>query len=605
MAMTPLPPAADVKSFISRQPAWKPGAQLPWDALFRNLGNLGGPRPSFMSPAAYGGHVYAQAPLAAARALEQEDSRGTESDEGKLGIHTIQGVFTAPGLQDRPFIYQVSPISAGRSFAACLVNARQPKQASQNPAGPFPASDAHLDLDAICFSCITTFKRSRSTPVEVEAPQSAQERYAHILLSRAPGQWDVSPQIDLDVVKQFFPREGAGAFPILAMHKVDMDEYNAEKPAAERRELICYRLLEPLPSDDVNAHIVCHAFEADRNGLLMIANHVGYGHNLGKAASLTYSFYVHVNPEEAVMDGDGWWLQEIGWPRARPKHGRHLQLDPLLHPSQTGVCSQTPASPLSNTPGAQDQMQSELEMLEVLRTLQTPFDAVYELSPDGAHYVKPASLRDTPVAKITQDSPYWIPSWESLDDYLAKEGGEDAKKQEWRIRLQRNPGDKKAREAVKKHQDNMSKHYKIREIFGPDSDYHPNQVVSKRHLPTRGLCRKEVMYRLACKISELRELHARGVLAMEPWDFIRWRIGKKIQEKLSLPGKSASSFMASAVYRLCDENQDGSNPHGDAVLRAAVMLAARSQKRLGNYKTHQPPFATRIRMAPIHTEMQS
>lgn len=234
-------------------------------------------------------------------------------------------------------------------------------------------------------------------------------------------------------------------------------------------------------------------------------------------------------------------------------------------------------------------MQSELEMLEVLRTLQTPFDAVYELSPDGAHYVKPASLRDTPVAKITQDSPYWIPSWESLDDYLAKEGGEDAKKQEWRIRLQRNPGDKKAREAVKKHQDNMSKHYKIREIFGPDSDYHPNQVVSKRHLPTRGLCRKEVMYRLACKISELRELHARGVLAMEPWDFIRWRIGKKIQEKLSLPGKSASSFMASAVYRLCDENQDGSNPHGDAVLRAAVMLAARSQNRLGNYKTHQQP----------------
>lgn len=231
----------------------------------------------------------------------------------------------------------MSPISAGRSFAACLVNARQPKQASQNPAGPFPASDAHLDLDAICFSCITTFKRSRSTPVEVEAPQSAQERYAHILLSRAPGQWDVSPQIDLDVVKQFFPREGAGAFPILAMHKVDMDEYNAEKPAAERRELICYRLLEPLPSDDVNAHIVCHAFEADRNGLLMIANHVGYGHNLGKAASLTYSFYVHVNPEEAVMDGDGWWLQEIGWPRVSA--GRCMMESKIWSPEGKHVAS--------------------------------------------------------------------------------------------------------------------------------------------------------------------------------------------------------------------------------------------------------------------------
>ncbi|KAM4062668.1 thioesterase-like superfamily protein [Hirsutella rhossiliensis] len=333
MAMTPLPPAAHVKRFISRQPAWKPGAQLPWDAVFRNVD---GPRPRFMGAGAFGGHVYAQAPLAAARALEQEGSSNVEA-EGKLGIHTIQGVFTSPGLQDRPFVYEVSPISSGRSFAACQVNARQPKQPSEKPSGPFPASDADLGLNGICFSCITTFKRSRSTPDEVQAPRSAQQRYADILSSRAPAQWAVSPQIDLDVVKQLFPNGGAGAFPILAMHKVGMEAYNAGKPAAERRELICYRLLKPLPKEDVNAHIVCHAFEADRNGLLMIANHLGYGHSLGKAASLTYSFYVHVNPEEAVMDGDGWWLQEIGWPRVSA--GRCMMESKLWSPEGKHVAS--------------------------------------------------------------------------------------------------------------------------------------------------------------------------------------------------------------------------------------------------------------------------
>lgn len=145
----------------------------------------------------------------------------------------------------------------------------------------------------------------------MQAPRSAQERYAHVLSSRAPAQWDVSPQLDLDLVTQLFP----GAFPVLALRKVDMTAANAGKPVAERRELIYYRPLVPLPCDDINAHIVCHAFEADRNGLLMLANHLGHGRNLGKAASLTYSFHVHVNPDEAVMDGQGWWLQEISWPR--------------------------------------------------------------------------------------------------------------------------------------------------------------------------------------------------------------------------------------------------------------------------------------------------
>ncbi|PHH91364.1 hypothetical protein CDD83_725 [Cordyceps sp. RAO-2017] len=339
LALEPLPADAQdrsVKRFISRQPAWKPGAELPWDSLFRGLD---GPVPRHSGPGVYGGHVYAQAPLAAARAVEQEEAElGAKAGlSGRLGIHTIQGVFTSPGLKDRPFIYDVSPISTGRSFTARLVNARQPREPSEKPSGPYPASDARRPLNGIAFSCITTFKRSRSTPNDVQESLSAQERYAEILASRAPDEWDASPQQDIDLVNELFPNAGPGAFPILDMRKVDMAAHNADKPVAERRQLIYYRLLAPLPSDDVNGHIVCHAFEADRNGIIMLGNHLGYGFNLGKAASLAYSFYVHVNPEEAVMDGRGWWLQELCWPRVSA--GRCMMESKIWSPEGKHVAS--------------------------------------------------------------------------------------------------------------------------------------------------------------------------------------------------------------------------------------------------------------------------
>lgn len=74
---------------------------------------------------------------------------------------------------------------------------------------------------------------------------------------------------------------------------------------------------------------------------------------------------------------------------------------------------------------------------------------------------------------------------------------------------------------------------------------------------------------------------------MDPWDFIRWRIGRKIQERLDLPGQSASSFIRSLVYRLCEEDVMGSNLYADPIMREAVLLAARYQNRLGSYKGHR------------------
>jgi acyl-CoA thioesterase len=105
------------------------------------------------------------------------------------------------------------------------------------------------------------------------------------------------------------------------MRKVDMTGFNAGRSPSQRRELLLYRLLAPLPRDDANSHVLVHAFEADRNGLLMAGNNLGMGRNLGTAASLSYSFYVHVNPDLAVMESSdvedaGWWIQEVSFPRA-------------------------------------------------------------------------------------------------------------------------------------------------------------------------------------------------------------------------------------------------------------------------------------------------
>ncbi|RFU76670.1 hypothetical protein TARUN_5610 [Trichoderma arundinaceum] len=310
----------DAHQFMSHQPAWKPGAELPWgsgDKLSKSI------TADYFTTRAYGGHVYIQAPLAAVKVVEEDDEREKEASSkataGKFGIHSMQGVFANPGHVDRPFIYQVSKLASGRNFQTCLVTARQPLQPSARPSGPFPESDSKLPLGPICFSCHVTFKRPALTFADLQL-SSAQDRYASILAQRAPDEWDASPQLDIDLVKDAFPNAGHGAFPIVDMYKVDMTTFNAGKPVPERRELLLYRLHKPVPASDTNAHILCHAFEADRNGLIMLSNHLGWGYNLGVAASLSYTFIVHVNAEETVMS-DGWWIQEVCWPRVSAGRG--------------------------------------------------------------------------------------------------------------------------------------------------------------------------------------------------------------------------------------------------------------------------------------------
>lgn len=88
LAMAPLGASRDahgrvVRRFISRQPAWKPGEDLPWEIVH-------GPHPKHSGPGAFGGHVYAQASLCAARAVEADEAQRSAANgtaAGVLGIH--------------------------------------------------------------------------------------------------------------------------------------------------------------------------------------------------------------------------------------------------------------------------------------------------------------------------------------------------------------------------------------------------------------------------------------------------------------------------------------------------------------------------------------
>ncbi|KAL7935812.1 hypothetical protein V8C35DRAFT_333625 [Trichoderma chlorosporum] len=190
--------------------------------------------------------------------------------------------------------------------------------------------------------------------------------------------------------------------------------------------------------------------------------------------------------------------------------------------------------------------------------LQTPYDSVYKLSPDGSTFLEPRLLRGTP-------------------------GPEALKKREAKKRLELNPGNKALKDAHKRYADNSSKFKKIREIFGEDSKYHPNQLIGKQHLPAGGLCQKEPMYRLACKISDLQHLYSNGKLAMDPFDFIRWRLLKKVESLRATPGDSPKNIRT-VVYKLCDDSEDsGTRVYQDTVMRQAVLLSAAQRNHLGNY----------------------
>ncbi|RYP29437.1 hypothetical protein DL767_006706 [Monosporascus sp. MG133] len=244
------------------------------------------------------------------------------------------------GLTDRPYIYEVTTLAANPNFYNLLVTVRQPTAPSTNAAGDFfPLADAELPLGPVCFSALVSFRPS--TVSEIAAQEmSVQSRFAGILGSRPLAEWEPVPPMDIAGIVASLGTDLVGTFPAVDMKKVDLSSYNEGKPLHERRELLLYRLLAPLPASDPDVHIMVHAFQADRNGLLMVGNQAGIGFNLGRAASLSYSFVVHVNPADAVMGygEDQWWIMEACFPRLEA--GRAIIMGKIWSPEGVHVATE-------------------------------------------------------------------------------------------------------------------------------------------------------------------------------------------------------------------------------------------------------------------------
>lgn len=207
----------------------------------------------------------------------------------------------------------------------------------------------------MCFSAVLSFKMAEphSNGVSSQEP-SPWARFASVLSQRRPEEWPPSPPVDIDAVVAGLGNDIVGTFPMVEVRKVDMTAYNASLGAAAeamdlKRELILYRLLAPLPADtaaEANRHVLVHAYLADKNGLLMMGNLLGFGFAFGRAASLSYSFVVHTNVEEAAMRHHAepgarphgeWWVQEACFPRTG--HGRGIVLSKIWSPDGVHVAT--------------------------------------------------------------------------------------------------------------------------------------------------------------------------------------------------------------------------------------------------------------------------
>ncbi|KAI1107949.1 Thioesterase/thiol ester dehydrase-isomerase [Jackrogersella minutella] len=327
-----------VKRYMSELKAWCPEDDVSIASGKGDPENKSNQKLLKRKAAAYGGHVYSQAGVAASRALSESSHRS--GPRRKLGIHTIHGHFSEAGYVDRSFIYNVNAIATNPSFPNFLVTVRQPLSPSTSTTRDhFPVADAELPLGPVCFSAIVSFRPSgASQHVAQESPP--QTRFVDILSSREPSAWDPAPHIDIAKTLAEFPMRNPGSFPAVDMKKVDLTTFNEGKPLHERRELLLYRLLAPLSADEPDLHILTHAYEADRNGLLMIGNHVGFGWDFARAASLSYSFVVHVNPEDAVMSygEDEWWIQEACFPRVEA--GRAIIMSKIWSPKGVHVATE-------------------------------------------------------------------------------------------------------------------------------------------------------------------------------------------------------------------------------------------------------------------------
>lgn len=165
---------------------------------------------------------------------------------------------------------------------------------------------------------------------------------------------------------------------------------------------------------------------------------------------------------------------------------------------------------------------------------------------------------------------------------------------------------------LKTASDDCSKYAKIREIFGNSiGKYHPNQLVAKKHMPADGLCEKELLYKLALKISNLQELFQMKKLTMDPYDFYRWAICKNLNSDLLSVLYNSRKLLKGIIRTMGDDGGQADQGFRTIVLYWASLTGnerkfgknkARRVRKLGKPST---PKTAKLASYAIHEKVDS
>jgi len=159
-----------------------------------------------------------------------------------------------------PFVYHVKVIRDGRSYCTRTVNVTQGEG------------------KGICFTCICSFKTPETSPLDVQERLNIRDEYSSVLAGKKPSDFEECPAIDAPWYWKRRAETGQNEpFPGLQMHKVDMKAYNSPRHPLDRRQLILYRALGDLPTDQPNMHLCAHLYASDRNSLFTVANNAMLG----------------------------------------------------------------------------------------------------------------------------------------------------------------------------------------------------------------------------------------------------------------------------------------------------------------------------------------
>lgn len=98
-------------------------------------------------------------------------------------------------MTDRPYVYEVTHLSEGKSYCTRNVSVKQPTSPSESTRS-FKREDVGKELSKVCFSCICSFKKDEKETFVGHQGVSVQERWKDVLGSREAEGWEGAPGVD-------------------------------------------------------------------------------------------------------------------------------------------------------------------------------------------------------------------------------------------------------------------------------------------------------------------------------------------------------------------------------------------------------------------------